>query len=138
MFVVDADVVAYLLILSNQTGAARQAYARDPGWAAPSLWRSELRNVLALYLRRGHPIPATVQQVQREAELLLAGREYNVESADVLALAAASGRSAYDCEFVAVAQSLGTHLMTVDAQLRSSFADTAVALTTFGAVTPGA
>lgn len=102
MIVADTNVVAYLLIPGDHTEAARRAYLRDPAWAAP-LWRRELRNVLVVYVRRGHLALADAQDIQREAESLMTGREYDVESANLLALAASSDRSAYDCESVAVA-----------------------------------
>lgn len=132
MIVVDTNVVAYLLIPGDQTEAARRAFTRDPAWAAPLLWRSELRNVLALYVRRGHLALVDAQAVQAAGESLLAGREYAVDSAEVLVLAAASGRSAYDCEFVALARALGLPLLTSDRQLLTSFAGTAVGLAAYG------
>lgn len=137
MIVVDSNIVAYLLLPGDQTDAARRAFARDPAWAAPMLWRSELRNVLALYLRQGHLALADAFAVQRQAEQLLFGREYAVESDEILALADQSGRSAYDCEFVAVARALGVPLITSDRQLLGSFPAVAVALREYGADTPG-
>ena len=137
MIVVDTNVIAYLLLPGDQTEAARRTFARDPAWAAPALWRSELRNVLASYLRQQHLPLADAVAVQAEAEALLVGREYAVESAEVLALVNASGRSAYDCEFVAVAQSLGVPLVTSDRQLLGSFPGVAVALGVYGAGVPG-
>ena len=106
MIVVDTNVIAYLLLPGEHTAAARAALATDAAWAAPLLWRSELRNVLAMYLRRRHLALSEALEVQMAAEDLLAGREYAVESAVVLTLAVASGRSAYDCEFVALAVKL--------------------------------
>lgn len=41
------------------------------------------------------------------AEEIFAGREYTPDSARVLGLASRSGRSAYDCEFVAVGKGVG-------------------------------
>jgi len=138
VIVVDTNVVAYLLLPGDQTEAARRTFARDPAWAAPALWRSELRHVLALYLRQQHLALADAVAVQAEAEALFVGREYAVESAEVLALAAQSGRSAYDCEFVAVARALGVPLVTSDRQLLGSFPAIAVALREYGAGAPGA
>lgn len=132
MIVVDTDVLAYLLIAGDQTDAARAAFSRDPEWAAPALWRSELRNVLARYMRLHHLTLADAVAAQVEAEALLVGREYAVESAQVLALAERSGCSAYDCEFVAVAQGLGVPLVTSDQQLLKSFPAVALALRDFG------
>lgn len=132
MIVVDTNVVAYLLIPGQYTAAARATLARDAEWAAPLLWRSEFRNVLALYLRQKHLTLGEAVALQEAAEALLDGREYAVDSRDVLTLTATSGRSAYDCEFVAVARSLGVPLVTSDAQVLGSFPSTATSLATFG------
>ena len=128
MIVVDTNVVAYLHLPGRYTAEARAALARDAAWAAPLLWRSELRNVLATYLRQGHLTLAHAMEVQGAAEALLAGREYAVESARVLELAVASRRSAYDCEFVALAQALGLPLVTSDRQVVARFPETAIGL----------
>lgn len=133
MIVVDTNVLAYLLIPGQYTAAARATLARDAEWAAPLLWRSEFRNVLAVYLRRKHLTLGEAVALQQAAEALLAGREYAVDSRDVLTLAAESGRSAYDCEFAAVARALGVPLVTSDAQVLGSFPELAIALRTFGA-----
>jgi predicted nucleic acid-binding protein len=46
-------------------------------------------------------------------------------------LAAGSTCSAYDCEFVALAQELGTVLVTMDKQILRDFPDVAVSIDTF-------
>jgi predicted nucleic acid-binding protein len=131
VIVVDTNVVAYLLLPGRYTEEARATLARDPAWAAPVLWRSELRNVLAVYLRQKHLSLAKAHEIQETAELVLAGREYSVDSRDVLELAHESGRSAYDCEFVAVATALGVELVTSDQRLAGRFPGVAVALQEF-------
>ena len=133
MIVVDTNVVAYLLIPGQHTASARSTLTRDASWAAPLLWRSEFRNVLAVYLRQRHLPLAKALELQDAAESLVAGREYAVESRDVLTLARESGRSAYDCEFVAVAIALGVPLITSDRQLVSTFPRVAVDVRLFGA-----
>ncbi|MGH7719073.1 MAG: type II toxin-antitoxin system VapC family toxin [Gemmatimonadaceae bacterium] len=138
MIVVDTNVVAYLLLPGQQTAAARAVLARDAAWAAPLLWRSEFRNVLALYLRQRHLSLAQAIELQATGEALLAGREYAVDSGDVLTLAAQSGRSAYDCEFVAVARALGVPLITSDGQLAGSFPELAVDVQAFASGATGA
>ena len=49
MIVVDTNVISYLLLPTPMTAAAEGLYQYDSEWSAPLLWRSELRNVLALY-----------------------------------------------------------------------------------------
>lgn len=130
MIVVDTNVVAYLYLPTEHTPLAEELLLADPQWAAPLLWRSELRNVLALYLRQGLLDFDSAYAIQAEAESLLAGREYDAGSLEVLRLAASSGRAAYDCEFVALAEFLGVNLVTADRQVLETFPSTAVSLRT--------
>jgi len=126
MIVVDTNVVAYLYLESEQTAVAEGVLRRDADWAVPPLWRSELRNVLAVQVRAGRLDLADARSIQDAAEHLLAGGEQPVASADVLELAAASGCSAYDCEFVALARRLAVPLATGDRQILAAFPDVAV------------
>ena len=66
--------------------------------------------------------------VQNEAESLLAGSEFEVDSEAVLQLVRDSNCSAYDCEFIALAKQLGTKLVTADKKLLLAFPERAVAL----------
>jgi len=121
MIVVDSNVVAHLYLPGGFTAAAEKLLRREPDWAAPLLWRSELRNILALYMRKGLLSFERSFEIQREAEALLADNEYDVDSFDVLELARDSGCTAYDCEFVALAKRLNVKLVTSDAKLRKAF-----------------
>jgi hypothetical protein len=55
----------------------------------------------------------------------------DIEGEDVLELSIANGCSAYDGEFVLLAQDLGATLVTADPKLVSRFPATAVALSSF-------
>lgn len=131
MIVVDTNVIAYLFLPGVHSEAARAVMASDAEWAAPLLWRSEFRNVLALYLRQRHLTLVQATGLQAAAEDILNGREYNVDSDVVLSLALSSGRSAYDCEFIALAHALGVSLVTSDQQVIKSFPETAISLKAF-------
>jgi predicted nucleic acid-binding protein len=73
-----------------------------PG-AAPIVWRSEFRNILAGYMRRKTLTFEQAHALQSEAESLLAGLEFEIDSHVVLELVRDSNCSAYDCEFIALA-----------------------------------
>ncbi len=128
MIVVDTNVLAYLYLPCEHTTRAETLMSRDPEWAAPLLWRSEFRNLLAAYLRRRALTFEQACGLQTEAESLLAGREYEIDSRHVLDLVRQSECSAYDCEFVALAIRLETALVTMDAKLLRSFPKVAVKL----------
>lgn len=131
MIVVDTNVIGYLYLPSGHSKLAEQALRIDPLWIAPPLWRSELRNVLALHMRKGLLSLANAQQAMEAALRLMQGREYETASHAVLALAASSACSAYDCEFVALAKDLNLPLVTADKQIVTQFPDVAVSLAAF-------
>ena len=128
MIVVDSNVVAYLYLPGEYTEQAEALLESDPDWAAPLLWRSEFRNILAGYIRRKTLTFEAATQLQAEAESMLAGCEHEVDSRRVLELVRDSDCSAYDCEFVALAMTLGVKLVTMDAKLLKAFPKQAVAL----------
>jgi len=128
MIVVDSNIIAYLYIPSAFSTAAEKLLNDEPEWAAPVLWRSEFRNILTGYFRRGDLTLAQVMAIQAEAEALMAGNEFDVESDAVFELVQASNCSAYDCEFIALARMLGAKLVTMDGKLLKAFPDKAVAL----------
>lgn len=49
MIVVDSNVLAYLYLPGEYSTAAEALLEQDSDWAAPILWRSEFRNILAGY-----------------------------------------------------------------------------------------
>jgi predicted nucleic acid-binding protein len=131
VIVADTNLIAYLLVRGQHTGEAEAVYRKDQQWRAPLLWRSEFRNVLTFYLRRGLiGIDEAIETIE-QAEQLMSGQEYGVESSRVLRLAAGSGCSAYDCEFVALAQDLGVPLVTSDSALIAKFKPTVVSMRAF-------
>ena len=135
MIVIDTNVLAYATIPGQSTASALAALSRDPDWVAPSLWRSELRNVLALEIRLRGMSLADALAAFDEAAALVAEPDAPVDTAKVLALAGSAGASAYDCEFVALAQELGVPLVTADRRLAERFPAVAVELSRFGSVT---
>ena len=126
MIVADTNTIAYLYLPTEQTEDVVALLLREPHWVVPLLWRSEFRNVLALYVRKNIIDLGTAIAIQAQAESQFADNEYTVNSSDVLALAERSGCSAYDCEFVSLADSLGLKLVTGDRKLLREFPDIAV------------
>ena len=132
MIVADTNLIAYFLMKGEETASAQDVFQKDPDWRAPSLWRSEFRNMLALYLKRGTISMEEASRLSEEAEHLMQdGRP--VETRRVLELALASGCTAYDCEFVALARDLGVPLVTSDSQILKAFPSVAVPLARFAA-----
>lgn len=131
MIVVDTNVIAYFLIPGDTTPLAESVRDKDSSWAAPRLWRSEMRNLLALYMKRAIMDLAETTIHMDNSEKLLAGREYDVLSKPILELADKSGCTAYDCEFVSLAERLGVPLITSDKKLIAAFPTIAISMKDF-------
>ncbi len=126
MIVADTNLIVYLYVQGEHTGRAEGVLRRDPVWAAPLVWRSEFRSSLVGLVRRGALELDTAARLTNDAERLLVGSEYNVVSASVLRLALRSGCSAYDCEFVSLADDLEVKLITTDRRVLKAFPRTAM------------
>jgi predicted nucleic acid-binding protein len=128
VIVVDSNILAYLYLPGEFTEAAEALLQREPEWAAPPLWRSEFRNILTGYLRRGMLSFEQASSLQAEAEALMDGFEFEVHSSEVFDLVRGSECSAYDCEFVALATRMDTKLVTMDKKVLKAFPKRAMAL----------
>ena len=126
MIVADTNLIVYFFIQGEHSELAEKAFQKDPQWTAPILWRSEFRNVLVKCLKDGYFKFNDAVQIMGEAEGLMMAGEYAVGSLDVLRLAASKGCSAYDAEFIVLAQELGIPLVTMDSTILNTFPETAV------------
>ena len=131
MIVADANLIVHLALGGADAADARRARSRDADWVAPLLWRSEVRNVCVTLLRARRLGIADAYRAMELAEWLVRGRGYHVESTAVLRLAADSGCSAYDAEYVALAQDLDVPLVTADRALVRRFTAVAIPLSAF-------
>lgn len=131
MIVADTNIISYFLLPTSCSAAVDALYKKEPQWAAPILWRSEFRNVLALYMRKGIVILEQARHLAYSAESLLAHNEFTASSQAVLELVSKSSCSAYDCEFVALAHTLNTKLVTQDKKVLKEFPATAMSIDYF-------
>ena len=121
MIVVDVNLLAYLLIPGRYTPSAELLLEADPCWAAPRLWRSELRNILGTYVRlRQIQLLDALDLFERAADVI-DKEEYEVDTPAVLRLCEASKCSAYDCEYIALADFLDLEFVTADRKLAKAF-----------------
>jgi len=131
MIVADTNIITYLLLPTSYTSSVDSLYKIDPDWAAPVLWKSEFRNVLALYLRKEIITLEKALQIQDIAESIMAQNEYDISSSQVLALVEKSNCSAYDCEFIALANQLNVQLVTQDKKVLKEFPSSTTSVSDF-------
>lgn len=128
MIVVDTNVIAYAVLPGERTKAALALAERDPEWVAPALWRRELRNVLATLMRvRQLPLRQALAAFSA-AEALVTDATVEPSTEECLRLAARGRASAWDAEFVFVAEAAGLPLVSADRKLARAFPGRVVAL----------
>ena len=126
MIVVDTNILAYMVFRTSYSDQVAKLHELDPVWEVPLLWKSEFLNVVASYFRRNL---ITYQEAIHSfdyAEKLVNLHEHTISGVMVMELIAGSTCSSYDCEFVALAKSMETKLITYDKQIIKEFPGIAV------------
>jgi predicted nucleic acid-binding protein len=131
LIVVDTNVISYLFIQGEKTTLAQEVHHLDPSWIVPTLWRHEFLNVLATYARRGGGSLEEVQDVWQRTLVFLARRERQADMGLALELAVQYGISAYDAQYIALAQQAGTYCITEDGRLIRIFPAIAMSMEDF-------
>jgi predicted nucleic acid-binding protein len=131
MIVVDVMVLAYGLLPYPQfVDEVEDVRARDDVWVSPPLWRSEMRSTLMQYVRSDDPNIVRSDLTLDDARGVMRAERWGqvrpVRSNDVFTLADASGRSPYDCEYVALTQDLDVPLVTYNRPVLDAFPHIAV------------
>lgn len=121
MIVVDTNVIVYLWLNGEFTEHSKRLLQKDSNWHAPLLWRSEFRNVLTLYLRKNLLPPNDANEIMMNAEAMLRGKEYTIDSVEILTNVKKSTLSTYDLEFIVLAKSLNSKLVTLDKKILTEF-----------------
>ena len=131
MIVVDTNTIAYLYVQGQRTAQAEKVLIKDREWAAPLLWRSEFISVLALCVRQKTLALDDAILIAEEAQQFMRAGEFEVQPAQILRLVSGSKCSSYDCEFVALAESLQVPLITSDKGLLKDFPSIAISMEKF-------
>jgi predicted nucleic acid-binding protein len=120
MIVVDVNIVAYLLIEGDKTALARALWEKESQWHLPGLWIHEFLNLLATSERAGHLKLSRCLEVLESARTLFESKTHLVDPIETLRLATKHRLTAYDAQYIALAQSLQTPLISEDRKLRQA------------------
>jgi len=126
MIVVDANVLVPFLVPGPETAESEAVFTKDPDWAGSALLRNELRNVLAVHVRLNKLSLEDALAAAAEFEEVFGENTIDVRSDTVLKLSVQSGCTAYDCEYVALAEVLRVPLVTHDKAILKAFPEIAV------------
>ena len=117
MIVVDTNILEYLLIQGEHSERVEQLLIEDSDWVAPRLWLDEFLNILATIERVGKMESQEADGILSDAIELMEDRSYDVPAQRVLATARRTGCSAYDSQFLTLAEDLGLKLYSFDQKL---------------------
>src|SRR6266704_5050667 len=103
MFIVDTNIVAYLLIHGDRTAAAQRLHGHDPDWRSEAFLLVEFTNVLASSIATKRMTFTLAQDFLAKAAILFDGKLARIAHPSVVATAARHHVSAYDARFLALA-----------------------------------
>ena len=118
MTIVDADALAQLILHGPRHEQARKAFLEDSEWAAPPLWHSDFRGMLAKRINAGELSVEAALRAYEAARLVIAGNEPEPDTRIVLELIG-GGVDSYDAEYIAAARGLGVPFFSTDPELSS-------------------
>ncbi len=121
MIVVDTNVISYFWLPSEYSENAKRLLRSDPEWVVPPLWRSEFRNVLFFYIRKKLVPEESAIEIMEKAEKMFKGMEYFIHSHEIISKVSLCTLSAYDLEYVVLAEGLGLKLITLDRKILAEF-----------------
>jgi len=121
MIVVDTNIIAYLWIPGHEDYRSRELLIKDPDWWVPSLYKSEMRSVLLLHIRKEIIEVQHAIQLMEKIENQFEFHTLDIPSSLILTLGNQTTCSAYDCEYAGLALLLGCPLITYDKKILKSF-----------------
>jgi predicted nucleic acid-binding protein len=126
VIVADANLLLAAVVASPRTPLAESVLRRDRDWHAPRLWQSEARNAMARMARLGMIPRRQAEGAYARLDQIMAASTHNLDGMAVLRCAIRGRISAYDAEYVVLAQTLGVPLVTSDEEVLAAFPRLAV------------
>jgi predicted nucleic acid-binding protein len=131
MIVIDTNILAYGILEQSDEGLRRQAHSvldSARRILVPTLWRHEFLNILAGYAKTSALSLDDASRAWYQTVALAQDAEAEVDMIRALELSKQLGISAYDAQFIALAEAANTVLVTEDRRLRSAAGGRAVSM----------
>jgi predicted nucleic acid-binding protein len=117
MVVVDASVVAALIVDLPWSAEAKDALAGEPRLSVPSIFLAEVANAIWRNVRAGVLRPAQAVAALRAAHGIVEVEPEDALTEDALDLAIKHDHPVYDCLYIVLALRAGASLLTADRKL---------------------
>ena len=134
MIIVDANIVAPLLMRGQYAEHIDRVLERDGDWLVPDIFWVEIRSALLSHIRAGElSLERARAHIRTAPSLVIRPQEYGYVDPDdadalpdVLDVAIEYSLSAYDAIYLALARRLETPLVTLDQRLLRNAPDFAI------------
>jgi predicted nucleic acid-binding protein len=117
MIVVDANIIIYWAMDAPESDLVERLREHDPDWRTVPLWRQEFTSAMLTLMRARQVDVRQAHRAMERADVWASPREVAVSQIVVLHVALRDGISAYDAQYVALAESLSTRCATADKPL---------------------
>ena len=117
MIVADGNLIVYRHVSGPLSARADAAGRKDADWRTAALWRCEMTSALAKMVRGRVLDEAAALSAIAAAGAEMFPRETEVPQDHALRVALRYGISAYDAQYIALAEMLGVPCVTADAAL---------------------
>lgn len=117
MIVVDANIIIYYAVAGPLTASVGELIRKDADWRTSALWRYEFTNALTGMVRAKMLGESEAGDAIARAISLMSPREQDVDQGAALHAALRFTLSAYDAQYVALAEMLGVCCITADKSL---------------------
>jgi predicted nucleic acid-binding protein len=121
VIVADTNLIAFLHLPGAKSAVADAVLLKDAEWCVPPLWRSEFRNILFAFVRTQGMDVALAETHWLDALTHLAPNQAEPDAALVLEKSRTTRLTAYDAEYVTLAEQLGIPLVTSDKDILKAF-----------------
>ena len=125
MIIVDASVVAFLLIEGEMTESARELYRMDPEWVTPPILNHEMLSILG-HLGAEEQSSHSVEEIWRDVRALLGPRQQVPDPVGSLRLAIKLGISGYEAQYLFLAEHLDLPMLTLEQRLLEAAPERAI------------
>jgi predicted nucleic acid-binding protein len=127
MIVVDASVIAFLMIEGELTDAVRELHRIDPDWITPPILNHEMLNILAA-VGSAEKSSVAMEAVWRDVRTLVATKQQVPDPVRSLRLGVELGISGNEAQYLCLADSLGLPLVTQEESLLHAAPERAVSV----------
>ncbi len=118
MIVVDTNIISYFLIRDEKfSEIVDRLFDYDSDWVAPRLWLDEYMNVLSTHVRNAGMAPEISVALLADAIDLMRDRSFEVIPERVMSVARRLECSAYDAQYVSLAEDMGLKFYSFDRRL---------------------